>query len=209
MNVKRLFGALSVNICILLVIGGGIMFSAGGDFIVSFKPAVSFEEMFNGAEVKAGSHVAGEVVYSLGYYAAESTYTQRSDGSRSGDKANGRYYLIPIAEGENYIGLKAREVDVSAMEKVTKETEEWILGGAEPSTKIVMQGTVEVMEGQLADFYKESLMGLGYSRSDIDDMGEPLVVQYRSFTAVRVMFGVGLGLVLLGVFFIYRVYKRG
>ncbi len=52
-------------------------------------------------------------------------------------------------------------------------------------------------------------MGLGYSRSDIDDMGEPLVVQYRSFTAVRVMFGVGLGLVLLGVFFIYRGYKRG
>ena len=84
MSVKRLFGALSVNICILLVIGGVMIFNAGGDFIVSFKPAVSFEEMFNGAEVKAGSHVAGEVVYSLGYYAAESTYTQRSDDSHSG-----------------------------------------------------------------------------------------------------------------------------
>ena len=98
---------------------------------------------------------------------------------------------------------------MSTMEKVTKETEDWIMGGAEPATKIYMQGTVEVMEGQLADFYKESLMGLGYSRSDIDDMGDPLVIQYRSFTAVRVLFGIGVALVLLGVFFIYRGYKRG
>ena len=184
-----------------------MVFSAGGDFIVSFKPAVSFQDMLDGKEVKAGSHVAGDVVYVLDYFASESTYTQRSDGSRSGDKANGNYYLIPTESG--FIGLKSRQVDVADMNKLTDETYDFLVDGTEPTTKIYMQGTVEVMEDELVQYYEEYLMDMGYAKSEIDDMGEALVIQIRSFTAVRVLFGIGLVLVLLGVFFIVRRYKRG
>ena len=52
---------------------------------ISPAPAVSFQEILDGEEVKAGSHVKGDIVYVLDYFATESTYTQRSDGSRSGD----------------------------------------------------------------------------------------------------------------------------
>ena len=207
MDFRRLIGAFGMDVIILILIGGVMVFSAGGDFIVSFKPAVSFQDMLDGKEVKAGSHVAGDVVYVLDYFASESTYTQRSDGSRSGDKANGNYYLIPTESG--FIGLKSRQVDVADMNKLTDETYDFLVDGTEPTTKIYMQGTVEVMEDELVQYYEEYLMDMGYAKSEIDDMGEALVIQIRSFTAVRVLFGIGLVLVLLGVFFIVRRYKRG
>ena len=118
MDIKKFISSLSVNIFILLGMGGIMLFQSAGDFVISFKPAVSFEDMLDGKEVKAGTHVAGDVIYVIDYFASESTYTQRSDGSRSGDKANGRYYLLPTADG--YIGLKSRQVDVSEMEKIAE-----------------------------------------------------------------------------------------
>ncbi len=206
MSFKRLIGAFSMNILILLAIGITMVFNAGKDFIISFKPAISFEDMLDGKEVKAGSHVAGEVIYVLDYFASESTYTKRSDGSRSGDRANGRYYLIPTADG--YIGLKGRQADVSDMTKITDETYEFLMGGAEPTTTIHMEGSVEVMEDQLAKYFKEYLMDMDYTESEIEEMGEPLVIQIRSFMAVRILFLIGVVLVAVGVFLIYRGYRN-
>lgn len=99
MDIKKLVRSFSTNILILMVIGGVMLFQSAGHMLVSLKPAVSFQEILDGEEVKAGSHVKGDIVYVLDYFATESTYTQRSDGSRSGDKANGKYYLLPTAEG--------------------------------------------------------------------------------------------------------------
>ena len=206
MDFKKLIGSFGMDVLMLIVIGGFMMINSGKDLIVSFKPAISFQDMLDGKEVKAGSHVAGDVVYVLDYFASESTYTQRSDGSRSGDKANGNYYLIPTEEG--FIGLKSRQVDVADMDRLTEETYDFLVDGTEPATKIFMQGSVEVMEDELAGYYEEYLMDMGYTKSEIDDMGEPLVIQYRSFTAVRVLFLIGLALAALGVFFVFRRYKR-
>lgn len=207
MDFKRLIGAFSMNILILAAVGGIMLFQSAGDFVVSFKPAISFEDMLDGKEVKAGAHVDGDVVYVLDYFASESTYTERSDGSRSGNKASGRYYLLPTAEG--YIGLKSREMDVAVMNKISDETYEFLMGGEEPTTTIHMQGSVEVMEGQLAKYYREYLLDMEYTESEIDAMGDPLVIQYRSFTAVRVLFAIGAALVALAIFLICRRYKRG
>lgn len=206
MDIKKLISAFRMDVIILLVMGGVMLFQSAGDFVVSFKPAVSFEDMLDGKEVKAGSHVAGDVVYVVDYFATESTYTKRSDGSRSGDKANGRYYLIPTAEG--YIGLKSREVDVAEMEKISEETYEYLMGGDEPTTTHYMEGSVKVMEDTLVKYFREYLTDMGYTEGEIVDMGEPLVIQYTSFTAVRVIFVIGLALVGLAVFFIWRRCTR-
>ncbi len=206
MDIKKFISSLSVNIFILLGMGGIMLFQSAGDFVISFKPAVSFEDMLDGKEVKAGTHVAGDVIYVIDYFASESTYTQRSDGSRSGDKANGRYYLLPTADG--YIGLKSRQVDVSEMEKIAEQTYDYMMGGEEPTTTYFMQGSVEVMEGQLEKYYREYLADMGYTEGEIADMGQPLVIKYVSFTAVRVLFLIGLALVGLAVFFVWRRYTR-
>ena len=155
MNIKKLFSGLGRDVLLLFVIGGVLLYQTAGTALVSIKPAVSFEDMLDGAEVKPGTHVAGDVVYAFDYFASETSYTQRSDGSRSGDRKNGNYYLIPIANG--YIGLKCRQADVAALDKLSEETFTFLQTGAEPSTTIFMEGNVEVLEGEVAIYYQESV----------------------------------------------------
>ena len=115
MDIKKLFRSIGRDTLMLLVLGGMLIYLSAEDFVVSFKPAVSFQDMLEGTKVKEGSHVAGDVVYSLGYFASETTYTKYKDGSRSGDRKNGNYYLIPTAEG--FVGLKSRQADVAGLDK--------------------------------------------------------------------------------------------
>lgn len=203
---RKLLSCLGRDVVMLFLFGGMIVGMSVGDAFVSFKPAVSFEDMLDGEEVRAGTHVAGNVVYALDYFASESSYTRYRDGSRSGSKKSGNYYMIPTASG--YIGLKSRQVDVSALNALSEETFEYLTSGTEPSTEIFMQGSVEVMEEELTGYFREYLEEMGYTEAEIEDMGQPLVVQYVSFAAVRIMFAIGLVLIFLGGFIIWKRYKR-
>ena len=102
----------------LIGVGATLLYLTAADFVISIKPAVSFEDMLDGKEVQVGSRVAGEVVFAMDYFASESTYTRYEDGSRSGSRKSGNYYLIPTAEG--YIALKSRQADVSALDALWK-----------------------------------------------------------------------------------------
>ena len=51
-----------------------------------------------------------------------------------------------------------------------------------------MEGSVKKLEGNVANYYNEYLEELGYTAEEIKAMGDPLVVEFRSFTAIRVMF---------------------
>lgn len=174
--------------------------------IVSLKPAVSFEDMLDDKEVSPGTHVSGDVVYTLDYFASESTYTKRSDGSRSGSRKSGNFYLVPTSTG--YIAVKCRQADVEAFNKLVDETFEFLSTGTEPTTKVFMEGTVKPLSGQLVSYYNEYLEELGYTESEIQEMGEPLVVQYVAFGFVRGFFIAGLVLLLLLLLLIRNNYKR-
>lgn len=206
MDIKKFLHGFGRDILILLVFGGVLVFQTAGDMVVSLKPAISFEDMLDGAQVKAGSHVTGNVVFALDYFASETTYTRYNDGSRSGDRKSGNYYLIPTAEG--YIGLKSREADVSALNKLSDETYEYLFSGTEPVTEIFMQGTVKVMEDDLVKYYREYLQDMDYTDEEIDAMGTPLVIQYVSFGAVRVMFLIGVALLVLTFVILWRRYQK-
>ncbi len=206
MDIKKLFSALGTNVIMLLLAGGLVLYLSVPDFVVSFKPAVSFEDMLDGKEVKAGSHVAGDVPYALGYFASETTHTEYSDGSRSGDRASGNYYLIPTYD--SFIGLKSRQADVADFNRLTDESYEFMVSGTEPTTTIFMQGTVKVMEDKLVRYYGEYLEEMGYTDTEIDAMGEPLVIQYVDFNAVRIMFVIAVVLIALALFLWWRRYKR-
>ena len=64
MDIKKLFRSIGRDTLMLLVLGGMLIYLSAEDFVVSFKPAVSFQDMLEGTKVKEGSHVAGDVVYS-------------------------------------------------------------------------------------------------------------------------------------------------
>ena len=206
MDIKKLFTALGTDVIMLLLIGGFILYSSASDMVVSFKPAISFEDMLNGTEVKAGSHVEGDVIYVLDYFASESTYTQYNDGSRSADRASGNYYLIPTYD--SFIGLKSRQADVAEFNKLSDETFEYLTSGTEPTTKIFMQGSVKVMDDKVAKYYREYLEEMGYTEAEITAMGEPIVMEFVSFNAVRIMFIIGVVLIALALFFWRRRYQR-
>ena len=61
MDFKRLLKTIRFDVILLVVFTAEILYMSAGDFIVSFKPAVSFEEMLDGKEVKAGTHVKGDI----------------------------------------------------------------------------------------------------------------------------------------------------
>lgn len=206
MDIKKFLDGFGRDVLLLLMFGVIMIYLNGYDAVVSLKPAISFEDMLDGTEVKAGSHVAGNVAYALDYFASESTYTRYRDGSRSTDRKSGNYYLIPTSTG--FIGLKSRQVDVSALNKLSDETFEFLTSGTVPTTEIYMQGTVKVMEDELAKYYCEYLEDMGYTESEIEEMGQPLVIQYISFGAVRVMFLSGIVLILLAFLIMWRRYKR-
>lgn len=206
MDIKKFLSGFGRGTLILLMFGAILIYQSAADLVVSLKPAVSFEQMLDGTEVKAGSHVAGDVLYALDYFASQSTYTQRSDGSRSGSRKSGNYYLIPTSTG--YIGLKSRQSDVEALNTLTDETFQYLETGTEPTTTVFTQGSVEVMGDKIAKYYREYLEDLGYTESEIEDMGEPLVIQYVNFQAVQISFVFGVFLIVLTCFLLWRRYKR-
>lgn len=207
MKIGNLIRSLNTGVLALLAFGGMLLYMCAADLVVSFKPAVSFEELLEeGKELKPGSHVEGNVVYALDYFASESTYTKRSDGSRSGSRKSGNYYMIPAATG--CFALKCRQADVDALNSLSEETFDYMMSGTEPSTEIFVEGKAELLEGNLAGFYKEYLGELGYTEAEIQQMGEPLVVCYVNFMAVRIGFVLGLVLVLLGLLLLRAGYRR-
>ena len=207
MDIKKFLHGFGRGIFMLLLFGGILIFQTAKEVVVSFKPAISFEDLLeDGVQVKAGSHVAGNVVFSLDYFASESTYTQYSNGSRSGDRKSGNYYLIPTADA--YIGLKSREADVSALNKLSDETFDFLDTGIMPTTEIFMEGAVEAMEDDVAKYYREYLEDMGYSQAEIDAMGEPLVIQYVAFGPTRVLFLIGVALIVIAIIILCRRYKK-
>ena len=208
MKIGNLIRSFNTAVLMLIFFGGMTLYMSIPDLIISFKPVVSFEELLeeDGAQLKAGGHVAGNVVYVLDYFASESTYTRRQDGSRSGNRPTGNYYLVPTAD--SYIGVKSRQADVEALNQLSEETFEYLTTGEEPKTECFMEGKVELLEDKLVKYYQEYLEELGVEKEEIEAMGVPLVVRYVNFTAVRVMTAIGAVLLLLAVLLYRRRYLR-
>ena len=193
MKLKYILGGLNWGVIILLLFGGMMLFQSIPEDLIALKPAISFEDMLDeGTEVQAGAHVSGKVPYVFDVFASEETYTRYSDGSRSGSKASGAYYLVPTADA--FIAIKGRQADVETLDDLIDETWDYMLGGEEPTVEFSMEGKVEV------------------SDEVIDSLGDPLVVRTVNFTACWIMTAIGLVLVLLGALLFrrgYRVAKYG
>ena len=212
MRFKAILRALNWGVITLFVLGGAALYNFTPDAIVSLKPAVSFDGLLEeGAEITSGMHISGRVPYVLDCFAAESAYTQFSNGMSSNSWATGKYYLLPTSG--NFIALKSRQADVEALDALIDETWSHIMeGGAEPSTEFRMTGKTAPLEGRPAQYYREYLMEMGYTESELEVLGEPLVITRVNFLSCWVMTAVGLGLLFLGGLLFrssYRVARYG
>lgn len=210
-QLKYILRALNWGVLLLFTLGAAALYKYIPEDIITLKPAISFEDMLEeGMEVKAGDHISGRVPYVLDCFASESAYTQYGNG-RTSSWDTGKYYLLPTTG--SFIALKSRQSDVAALDALIDETWAYLAeDGAEPATIFSMEGKAVVLDDRPARFYREYLMDLGFTESDLDALGDPLVVERVNFVACWGMTAVGLGLLVLGSLLFrssYRVAKYG
>ena len=100
------------------------------------------------------------------------------------------YYLVPTADA--FIAIKGRQADVGVLDDLIDETWDYLLTGEEPTSEFSMEGKTEVLEPQLAGYFQDYLRDeLELSDSEIDALGDPLVVRTVNFTACWVLTAIG------------------
>lgn len=202
---QRILLSFSKGILILLAIGIMLICKNASVFFVSIKPAVSFEDLME-KEPKAGMHVKGDAANVFDCFAKEETWTERKDGSRTPAKDSSYYYSV--LGFETIFALEVPAAEYSAMEKLSEETYQHLLmGGDVPTTKVAVDGVMKKMDKETKKLFMDYLKENQLSEEAIEEMGDLLIVDQYSMTAVRVMFLIGVALVAIAVFLFIRNYN--
>jgi hypothetical protein len=194
------------SILILFAAGMILILLSFSGFITSFLPPVTFEDLLNGREIKSGSHVEGNVVYALDYFASNTTYEKNSEGIIIPKKNWGNYYIIPFSDG--YLGLKTDHDQNLSFDRLTDETYTFLKGGQKPQIKIFIDGQILPMKQKLIPYFHRYLSEAGYSEEEINEMGSPFLIQPRTFLIYRIVFACGIVFLSLSVLIFRRIYKR-
>lgn len=204
---NNFMGKISRAGLILAIIGGVLLWFALGDAIISFKPARSFDDVLEDG-LKAGDHVSGRVPYLLDYFGSLQTWTENSaNNSRTPAKTSARYYVLPA--GENYAGLRVGTQNIPAAGNLVDETYGYLAGAGEPTTVLEIDARVVEMEEELVELFRDEMKEYyDYTDQELESMGTLLMVEPRAFTAVRVICGLGLAFLLLGILLLVRRWRK-
>ncbi len=210
----RSISGFSLTLLIFGCIWLGVLIKVG-NFPQIIMPSHSYEEVLENG-LKNGQHIKGEIVYSLGSFASEESYTQYED-YRTASKTTGYYYMIPVGEG-GMAAVFVRKDDLDAMDALTNETYEYLMGGDAPQTEIHFEGVAVKMDKELAGLegaFREQLEYMGYTESDIQEMlssysdGECLVLTGPAdMTTAYVMIAIAFIVLLLAIFLLVRNYRK-
>ena len=208
MKAERIFACFSKGVLILLAAGAILATLSGGWGIPALKSPHDFGYLLDNP-AKPGMHIQGSVLYTYDCFASEETYTQRSDGTRSMGKTSGFYYAIPSYDG--VIGLRVSADDYSDMEDLLDETITYLTDGTEHVTSVWVDGRIGKMDKSTRGLFEEYLLDMGFTRGEIADMGDPLIIECpASMSQMKVMFLVGIGLILLAVvWFVINCIRYG
>lgn len=215
--IGRLFRSLSgfsatlfVFACIFL----GAMIKVG-DFPQILMPSHDYEYVLENG-LKEGQHIKGEIFYSLGSFASEESYTQYED-YRTASKTTGYYYMIPVGES-GMAAIFVRKDDLEAMDALTEETYNYLIGGEIPQTEVHFEGVAVKMEKNLKGLegaFRDQLEYMGYTDSEVEEMlaaysdGECLVLEGPADMSVMyVMMAVVFLVFLISILLIVRNYRK-
>lgn len=203
---KKLMKSMNVGFLMLFAVGMVLIIPSFSGFVTSFQPSVSFEDLLNGREIKIGSHISGDVVYALDYFAADRTYQKNKAGAIVVNKKAGNYYIIPAAEG--FLGLKTAKSQHTDFDKLTDETYTFLKGGQKPQLKIYIDGEIVPMKKELVPSFHNYLSDAGYTEEEILQMGTPLLIRPRVFLLNRIVFVFGLIFLFLSFSVLWYYYRR-
>ena len=192
-------------ICAAIAIG--LLFVSLSDTLASFGTPKDFGDLIDGT-VEVGDRVCGEVYYALDYFSTEQTWTERSDGSRTAKKTNSYYYIIPA--GDYFAAIEINARDGKAMEKLTDETWDFLMGGEDTVSLVPFDGRVKLLEKEepdLVQYYEEAMEDLGYTKSEIEDMGPVMLLIPRAFNAIRTFCAVGAAFLVIAIFLAAKTYR--
>ena len=185
---------------ILILIGSVILAQSASDFMISFHTPKSFDEVLEEG-VSIGDRVQGQVPLLLDSFAYEQTWTE-SGGSRTAKRTSKYYYVLPTGGG--FAGLTVSASDSAAADSLVEQTYRYISGGAEPSAVVEIDARVSGMEEDLIPMFESEMKSYNLTDRELESMKPYLMIEPRSFTAVRVLCVAGAALILAGVFVLVR-----
>ena len=202
----KFFRKISWYGLLMILFGAMMTVQTFPDLLTSFKTPKDFDEVLDSGAA-AGDRVEGQVPFLLDYFATEESWTENQDGSRTPKKTSNYYYVLPA--GDDFIGLTVSPGNASDANKLVDQTYDFLDGGAEPDVTLEVTGRVCEMEADLVSMFEEELRDYyGYSDHDLSALKPYLLIENRSFTAVRVLCGGGVLLALAGVFVTVRRWKK-
>ena len=185
----------------------GLLFVSLSDTLASFGQPKDFGDLIDGT-VEVGDRVCGEIYYALDYFATEQTWTERDDGSRTAAKTSKYYYIIPA--GDDFAAIEISSSKGKAMEKLTDETLEYLMGGDDTTSLVPFDGRVKLLakeEPDLVSYYEDAMEQLGYTQSELDEMGPVMLLIPRAYDAIRVMCAIGAAFLVVSIFMAVKTFR--
>ena len=194
---------------LMLILFGSIMLvQSAPDFIISFHTPRSFDEALEEG-ISAGDRVQGQVPLLLDSFAYEQTWTENG-GSRTAKKTSKYYYVFPA--GDSFAGLTINVSNSAEADKLVEQTYDYLSGGSEPSAVVEIDARVSKMEEDLIPMFEQEMNDYyDFTSRELESMKPYLMIEPRSFTAVRVLCIGGAVLILAGVLVFvrrWRAYSR-
>ena len=196
---KQILFNVSRGIAILFVAGLAMMIVASQWGLMVLKEPVDFEMLLE-QEPEKGMHVKGDVIFAYDCFATEDGYTERSDGKMVKIEKGYEYYILP-AEGEvPFVVLQSFAADSKKMSTLADETWDYMYGGAEPTTRVAVEGCVGELDPEIKDYMKEYLMeGWEYTEDELAEANILMIQQPKSLSSLISIFWIGVVCVLIAV----------
>ncbi len=205
---ERFFKSISIGVLLLFLAGGFLTVAGGRHVLTSLKSETTFEELVE-EELKSGMHIKGDVPNTIGCFGYEETTRETSGGAHISTKISKYFYAVSV--GDKVVGVEIMPDNNDGMEALLEETYEYLVnGGAEPSTKVTVEGKLTVMDEELKGLFDDYLLESGYTQEEITAMGDVYFVDFISFGNMRIMFIIGIVLLAIAILiFVIKFRKIG
>ncbi len=159
---NRLIICLLITIISLLVVSGSLSKLISGPEKLDDLPLDRISAAYVNADINA----------ILGNFAEY--YEESDDGSKN---VTDNYYVIPVGD-EEFIGLQVSKEDFDSAELIFNQTMDYLIGNTDELTSIMnVTGSVNDMDSEVYDYYKEWFEEYGYTDEEIDNVALPYILQ--------------------------------
>lgn len=193
---KYLITALAI-----LLVGAMFVGMTVQDAVSSSRDPVDFNAI-GMSQCKAGTHVTGDVLGTIGYY-WESYDTVNG---RKQESSTERIYLIPFGTEGRYIGINVRENDFERFDALETETYASFDNNTYPEPLMGYDGYIKKCDKRMKSALEEVYTVLG-GTGDANELFVPYYIELTSDTSMPMLF-IGIGILVVAViFFVIFIVK--